>query len=307
MNGKNKSIKKVSLILHYSCNNNCLFCYSADKSNKHSLSTGEAKDRIRNVSKNSNLKRTHINFSGGEPTLRKDLPELISFARDLGFRERAITTNGTILGAYPEKLDRLLEAGLNHAIVSIHGANKSTHDSLTRNKGSFSLVNNLLDRLSKENIYVCSNTVMTKQNLDQLRKIAELSVGYEVDSMEFIFPHPKGNSLLNFSRVVPDLDKVRDSLSPLLELVEDLGLDSFRFRYLPLCVAPEKYISEVKQEVEERHFGPDFEDRSVERNRRQFGRTKLDVCERCKKRDMCEGVFKEYAYKRGDKGLVPYD
>lgn len=36
-------------------------------------------------------------FSGGEPTLRSDLPELISYANDLGGLNSFISTNGTLL------------------------------------------------------------------------------------------------------------------------------------------------------------------------------------------------------------------
>lgn len=62
-----------------------------------------------------------IGFSGGEPLTRKDLPELIRAARDLGFYTNLITSG---IGLTESKLDAFSEAGLDHIQISFGPAMK---------------------------------------------------------------------------------------------------------------------------------------------------------------------------------------
>jgi MoaA/NifB/PqqE/SkfB family radical SAM enzyme len=66
-----------------------------------------------------------VHFSGGEPTLRRDLPDLIAYARRLKLRV-TLTTNGTLLT--PELCKQLVKAGLNSVCVSIDSPRRSIHD-----------------------------------------------------------------------------------------------------------------------------------------------------------------------------------
>ncbi len=56
--------------------------------------------------------RCNVQFSGGEPTLREDLPDLVREAKALGFPLVQVNTNGVLLGRDPELAQRLAEAGL---------------------------------------------------------------------------------------------------------------------------------------------------------------------------------------------------
>ena len=66
-----QSGKKLIIELGDSCNNNCIFCSVKNKANVN-LSTSEIKKRIQDA-KMKGYKR--IEFSGGEPTIRKDFLE----------------------------------------------------------------------------------------------------------------------------------------------------------------------------------------------------------------------------------------
>lgn len=68
-------------------------------------------------------KRTNIRLAGAEPTLRKDLPELITKIRALGHRV-VLLTNGLRL-ANESYVRELKEAGLRHVYVSINGADNN--------------------------------------------------------------------------------------------------------------------------------------------------------------------------------------
>src|SRR5690242_16029210 len=67
------------------CNSKCVFCYTEWIRNEPALSTAAIRTAIERAVRISSLKR--VVFSGGEPTLREDLPELIAHARTHGFMD----------------------------------------------------------------------------------------------------------------------------------------------------------------------------------------------------------------------------
>jgi MoaA/NifB/PqqE/SkfB family radical SAM enzyme len=75
-----------------------------------------------------------VHLSGGEPTLRPDLPDLIAYARQLKLRV-TLTTNGTLITRDLAK--RLVSAGLNSVCVSIDSPVRSVHDQMRGAPGSF--------------------------------------------------------------------------------------------------------------------------------------------------------------------------
>lgn len=77
-----------------------------------------------------------IRLTGGEPTLRKDLLEILSGLRDMngGFDELAITTNGVTLA---KNLDSYVEAGLNRVNISLDTLHPDKFASLTRRPAAY--------------------------------------------------------------------------------------------------------------------------------------------------------------------------
>ena len=74
-----------------------------------------------------------VSFTGGEPTLRPDLPELVAYARSRGLRVNLIT-NG-ILCAGDGYVAALREAGLHSAQVSLEAADPDVHNRIVGNAG----------------------------------------------------------------------------------------------------------------------------------------------------------------------------
>ncbi|MEM0240290.1 MAG: radical SAM protein [Candidatus Nezhaarchaeales archaeon] len=64
---------------------------------------------------------TAIQFSGGEPTLRKDLPDIVATARDLGFKCIEVDTNGVELARNPHLIKELAESGLSGIYLQFDG------------------------------------------------------------------------------------------------------------------------------------------------------------------------------------------
>jgi 12,18-didecarboxysiroheme deacetylase len=114
------------------CNLKCLHCYSSsnDRCAPDELSTAEAKTMIADLAA---FGAPVLLFSGGEPLLRADLPELARFAVDSGMRA-VISTNGTLITEALAAIFR--EIGLSYVGVSLDGT-EATHDRFRGVRGAF--------------------------------------------------------------------------------------------------------------------------------------------------------------------------
>ena len=114
------------------CNLKCVHCYaqSEDRDYAGEMSTEEGKAMIDDLAA---WGAPVLLFSGGEPTLRKDLVELMQYAKSKGMRV-VISTNGTQIT--PEKAAQYAEVGLSYVGVSLDGG-RETHDKFRGIPGSF--------------------------------------------------------------------------------------------------------------------------------------------------------------------------
>jgi len=68
-----------------------------------------------------------VQFSGGEPTMRDDLPEIIRTAKKMGFQQVQIATNGVRIAKEAGYAPELKEAGLNTVYLHFDGVTKETN------------------------------------------------------------------------------------------------------------------------------------------------------------------------------------
>ncbi|MBW2648936.1 MAG: 12,18-didecarboxysiroheme deacetylase [Deltaproteobacteria bacterium] len=114
------------------CNLKCVHCYSSSQNIKYSgeLTTEEGKALISDL---ASFGCPVILFSGGEPLMREDLPELVQFAADSGIRA-VISTNGTLITE--EKARIFAGIGLSYMGVSLDGTGE-IHDRFRGVRGAF--------------------------------------------------------------------------------------------------------------------------------------------------------------------------
>lgn len=131
------------------------------------LSTDQWKDVIKNVSR---LGAQTIVFSGGEPLLREDIFELISFTKKNSLNA-CVTSNGHLID---EQVALSLSAsGVNVVNISIEGT-KETHDFL-RGVGSFDKAVSALANLRKYNIESTVASTVSKYNYEDLLYVLEVA------------------------------------------------------------------------------------------------------------------------------------
>lgn len=102
-----------------SCNLSCSFCFASSSPSGAHRPTEEVVDLLETVKQDGEARP--IQFSGGEPTVRDDLPELVELAGDMGFSHIEVNTNGIRLGTEDGYARRLADAGVTAIYLQFDG------------------------------------------------------------------------------------------------------------------------------------------------------------------------------------------
>jgi pyruvate-formate lyase-activating enzyme len=116
------------------CNLRCVHCYADSGPERPRYGKLVADDYRRIIKEASDVECESIQFIGGEPTLHKDLPDLIQFAAESGMKRIEIYTN---LVRIPDALLRTIERYEVHLATSVYADTAETHDRVTTVPGSF--------------------------------------------------------------------------------------------------------------------------------------------------------------------------
>jgi MoaA/NifB/PqqE/SkfB family radical SAM enzyme len=288
-----KNYRRLEFFPSYKCNNNCIFCYLGrhDYNDKEKTTEELKKDILE--SKRRGTKE--ISFLGGEPTIRPDIFELVSYARLLGFIHVKITTNGRML-SYPDFAEKLVLAGTTKIYFSIHGSNEKIHDVQTQVDGSFSQMMEGIRNVKKyPEIEIGANSTITHSNYNNLPVIAKLLVQLKFSCSEIIFFFPKGNALKYSSEVFLTYTEAK----PFMEKALDIGIASdsnIQMRYVPYCILPDyiSYICDNSDPAEREQIGNDLRTLDVIKVRKEEDRMHVKVCSECIYRLECEGPWRKY-------------
>jgi 12,18-didecarboxysiroheme deacetylase len=151
------------------CNLKCVHCYAhaKDKEYTNELSTAEGKALLDDL---SDFGVPVILFSGGEPLVRKDLPELADYAVQKGMRA-VISTNGTLISS---KMARTLkEIGLSYVGISLDGM-ETINDRFRGVKGAFNSAMDGIRNCQAAGIKVGLRFTVNKVNATEIPAIFDL-------------------------------------------------------------------------------------------------------------------------------------
>ncbi len=150
---------RMDLALTYRCNNDCAHCYNARSRSYPELTTEQWKQILDRLWE---LGIPHVVFTGGEPTLRSDLPELVAHAEHNG-QITGLNTNGRRLKD-PHFLKLLVEAGLDHVQITLESHNQKIHDIMVRKNGAWNQTIAGLRNALDSPLFVMTNTTMLQEN-----------------------------------------------------------------------------------------------------------------------------------------------
>ena len=116
------------------CNLRCEFCFANAKAcgYVYEPSFDEITSMLMLLRKEEPVACPAVQFSGGEPTMRDDLVEIIKKARELGFSQVQMASNGVKLAQNPNLAKELRDAGLSTVYLHFDGISKETNPLLEK-------------------------------------------------------------------------------------------------------------------------------------------------------------------------------
>jgi MoaA/NifB/PqqE/SkfB family radical SAM enzyme len=296
-----KQGKVADIKLGNSCNNHCRFC--ARKKSKEKLNDLSVK-AIREKMLIARKSCSNIVLTGGEPAIRRDFLQLVSFAKELKYNKINIQSNGRIF-AYNDFCKAVISAGVNEFVISLHGHIPQLHDYLTSCDGSFYQTLAAIKNLRKLKQVVFANTVIVKSNYRHLPEIIRLLIDLEVDQAQFAFVHAIGSAEENFSSIVPRYSLVLPYVKEALNIGSAFGLRVMTEAF-PYCLM-KGYEDHVAEKIIPKTliFESNNEVFDFEKVRPELAKSKCGECKKCSYFSVCEGPWKEYPERFGWKEFNP--
>ncbi len=158
----------MDLAITYRCNNDCSHCYNARSRDYPELPT---KNWFHILDLLWKIGIPHIVFTGGEPTLREDLPELVAHAEQNG-QITGINTNGRRFSD-PKYVDRLVKVGLDHVQITLESHDPDIHDSMVNARGAWKQTIAGIQNALNSPLFVMTNTTMLTDNSPYLKETLE--------------------------------------------------------------------------------------------------------------------------------------
>jgi len=295
------------------CSHNCKMCYYANQEMTSMLPLTEVKLRLANARHNGD---TELEYTGGEPTMHKDIIEIIKFAKKIGFKQQRIITNGYMP---EEKFKQCVDAGVKQWLVSLHDIGEGL-DLITQTKDSWKHMLRTIKLLKELGCEVYGNTTVIKQNINSLTTVAKFAIDNEFSGMTFInwneYYDNQGKRESEFRARITD---IQPQLEKAIDMLQEENI-TINLRYFPMCTLNKKYrrwVVNMPQVMfdpwEWSSMGRDLIKKDTESHLRQ-GRTlqknicmQDGVCGTCGIHNVCGGCNKMYVRGEGDKELIPQD
>lgn len=280
------------LRLSLACNANCLFCNVPPESYPlQEMSTQQAKAEIdRLVAFDGELR---LDITGGEPTLRRDLEEIIRYASEEGAKAVQVQSNGIVM-AEKEYVKKLKSAGLNQGFIALHSSIPEIHDYLVGKKGAFKKCIRAIENLLENNIQVSLNPVITSKSYEYLPDFIEFikKKFSQIQAISLSVIQPRGRAGIN-KYLIPRYSIISPYIRKGLALAQERRLTVYNpYCGVPLCIGGWHYYLEQCVEYCQNLLKP-----KIKLAEGSFNEDKVKGpgCRKCDLNNLCNGVWKEYA------------
>ena len=193
--------------LTHRCPLQCPYCSNPLELTRRSdeLDTEEWRDVFRQAAQ---LGVLQVHLSGGEPTARKDLPDLVAAARDAGLYTNLITA-GVLLAR--EGLFELAGRGLDHVQLSIQDSEPANAERIGNFKGGHGKKLAFAAWVREAGLPLTVNAVVHRQNLDHLEAIIDLAHSLDAHRLEIAHVQYYGWALENRAALMPTAEQVAEA------------------------------------------------------------------------------------------------
>ncbi len=190
--------------LTYRCPLHCPYCSNPIQASDDELSTEEW---LRVIHEAAELGVLHILFSGGEPLLRKDLPELVACAHGEGMYTNLITSG---LGLTRSRALELRKAGLDSIQISLQSDQAELADNLAGTPAHARKI--VAAQLIRElGLPLTLNVVLHRANLARLAQIIDLAEQLDAQRLELAHTQYLGWAFLNKEALLPTREQIEQA------------------------------------------------------------------------------------------------
>jgi molybdenum cofactor biosynthesis enzyme MoaA len=160
---------ELRLIVTNRCNLKCFYCYHKDQEAKGAFTDLYLNqvDAITQIA--SDLSLSHIHLTGGEPTLRHDLDQIINRLKNYGLKDVALTTNGTRLTE--DYIKTMKTAGLNEMHVHLPSLNRDVYLRTTKCDLDPKKIADTVANASRQGLEIRFNTPVSELNYDGIKDL----------------------------------------------------------------------------------------------------------------------------------------
>lgn len=213
---KGESFAIIQLQYNYKCNFTCQHCSISDFRYRKSASRSLTIPDIRELSRQADeMGLAHIDITGGEPLLFRDMDQLVEAINPAKFYLQS-DTNGWLMT--DERAKHLKSIGIDKIQLSLDSLSAKEHDEFRRQPGSHDRALRAIDSIKKAGLKMHIATVVTHQRLrsEEFMNFLEFAKSKEV-AVSVCWPKPVGEWAGKVDEVIT---------------VEDIAyLDSLRSKY----------------------------------------------------------------------------
>jgi len=154
------------------CNLQCVHCLSdAGLTGENELTGPECRALVDQL---TSIRVFQVNIGGGEPFIRPDFPDLLTYCHEKGL-VTCVSTNGMLIeDTLARRLSRLKMLYLQ---ISLDGATADVNDPI-RGKGTYKKILEAADCLARHGVKFSINAVLTRTNYPQLDDLRKMAGGY---------------------------------------------------------------------------------------------------------------------------------
>jgi MoaA/NifB/PqqE/SkfB family radical SAM enzyme len=287
------------------CNNNCTMCSLHSSNDKEEVMPfEEAADFVRkNAEEYSN-----IEFTGGEPTVKEGLADLVLIAKECGYERIGISTNGRKLSD-KDFCHRLAESGLNIMTFALHGHDAETHEKMSRIAGSFDeAVRGMKNVLAERSISLAITSVLSRLNHKTYHKIGEMLADAGVEQWSISDLIPDGRAYDIYDSLSINAYEMEEAIQKTLLLSPrfgQVGVFNFSRCFFPKTLPRNVAFFDTKAKAELWNIeGKEGRYEKEGNIYHDFHKTYLDDCSRCSSYEACGGIWRRHVDIYGSQGVT---
>jgi radical SAM protein with 4Fe4S-binding SPASM domain len=178
--------KEIIIEVTDKCNAKCEYCFNDLEyklNGRNQRKEMNAKEIKQIIAKIKDFGVNYIRFSGGEPLLRKDIFQLMRYAKSLKMKVW-LNTNGTLVN---EKNSKIILKYASNILMPLNGYDEESDSRVTKIKGSFRLKMRAISLLRNVQVIRCG-IVITKQNAENLEAFYKIAEKNKITFIEFYRP-----------------------------------------------------------------------------------------------------------------------